>query len=256
MTDLERHCSMAEDDSTKKRRKIISIISIILFVVFMCVVCLLIGGKMIHFFAEPDKFRDWVQGKGFTSRIIFVGMVAFQIIVAIIPGEPLEIGAGYAFGVFEGTLLCMLGILVGSIIVFWFSRIFGVKAVEAIYPREKLKKFKILDNPKKLNLLTFILFVIPGTPKDVMTYFIGLTPMKFGTWVLITCTARIPSVITSTIGGNALGLKDYTFAVIAFAVTIVISIIGILLHRYISRKHEVKESLSITDESNEIQDNQ
>lgn len=238
MTDLEKHYSTEEDSITVNRRKLISIISIVIFFVFTIAIFWFIGRKMITFFSEPDKFRTWVDNQGIQSRFIFIGMVAFQIIIAIIPGEPLEIGAGYAFGAFEGSLLCMIGILIGSVIVFLFSRFFGARAVEAIYPREKMKKLKFLNNPKKLNTLTFILFFIPGTPKDLLTYFIGLTPMKLTTWIIITCTARIPSVITSTIGGNALGLRNYKFAIIAFAIAVIVSIIGIFLHNRISKLHE------------------
>lgn len=238
MNQLETNYSVQEDEVTKKRRKLFSVISIVLFCLFTLAVFWFIGRKMLIFFSEPDKFRSWVDEQGYISRFIFIGMVAFQIIIAIIPGEPLEIGAGYAFGALEGTLLCMVGILLGSIIVFLFSRYFGVRAVEAIYSREKLNKLKFLNNPKKLNTLTFILFLIPGTPKDILTYFIGLTTMKLSTWILISSIARIPSVITSTIGGNALGLKDYKFAVIAFGITVALSIIGILIHNKISKAHE------------------
>lgn len=238
MTDLEKHCNTEEDSSTRNRRKIFSIISIIVFILFTIAIFWFIGRKMLTFFSEPDKFRAWVDSQGSKSRFIFVGMVAFQIIIAIIPGEPLEIGAGYAFGALEGSILCMAGIFIGSVVVFLFSRYFGVRAVEAIYPREKIKRLKFLNNPKKLNTLAFILFFIPGTPKDLLTYFMGLTPMKLTTWILITLTARIPSVITSTIGGNALGLQDYRFAVIAFVVAVIVSVIGILIHHKISKSHE------------------
>lgn len=241
MTELEKHCSIEEDSYTINRRKIFSIISILLFFIFSFAIFWFIGRKMLTFFSEPDKFRNWVDELGIKSRFIFVGMIVFQIIIAIIPGEPLEIGAGYAFGAIEGTFLCMVGILLGSIMVFLFSRYLGVRAVEAIYPREKIKQLKFLSNPKKLNALTFILFFIPGTPKDLLTYFIGLTPMKLTTWILISSIARIPSVITSTIGGNALGMKDYKFAVIAFLVTVLVSILGILIHRKISKIHETRE---------------
>ena len=240
--------SKLEDKHTLRRRKIVSILSLLLFVLFSIAVFWFIGVRMLEFVSEPEKFRLWVDEKGFKSRIIFVGMVAFQIIIAIIPGEPLEIGAGYAFGVLEGTLLCMLGILLGSTLVFLFTRFFGIKFVEAIYPREKLLKFKFLQNKKKLNLITFILFFIPGTPKDVLTYFIGLTPMKLTTFILITCTARLLSVITSTIGGNALGLKDYKYAIIAFAITVIISIIGILIHRHLNKIHEKTEDTTLHGE--------
>jgi uncharacterized membrane protein YdjX (TVP38/TMEM64 family) len=238
MTDLEKHCNTEEDSSTINRRKIFSIISIVVFILFTVAIFWFIGRKMLTFFSEPDKFRTWVDNQGIQSRFIFVGMVAFQIIIAIIPGEPLEIGAGYAFGALEGTLLCMVGILIGSVTVFLFSRYFGVKAVEAIYPRDKIKRLKFLNNPKKLNALAFILFFIPGTPKDLLTYFMGLTPMKLTTWILITLTARIPSVVTSTIGGDALGLRDYKFAIIAFVVAVLVSVIGILVHNKISKAHE------------------
>lgn len=238
MTDLEKHCNTEEDSSTKNRRKVISIISISLFLLFTIAIFWFIGRQMLTFFSEPEKFRTWVDNQGVHSRFIFVGMVAFQIIIAIIPGEPLEIGAGYAFGAIEGTLLCMVGILIGSVLVFLFSRYFGVRAVEAIYPRDKIKRLKFLNDPKKLNTFAFILFFIPGTPKDLLTYFMGLTPMKLSTWILISSTARIPSVITSTIGGNALGLKDYRFAVIAFVVAVVVSGVGLLIHRKISKTQE------------------
>lgn len=230
--------SQPEDAQTRKRRKFFSIVSIIFFLLFSFLVFWFIGRKMIKFVGRPEKFRLWVNHIGGTSRFIFIGMVVLQLIIALIPGEPLEIGAGYAFGIIEGTLLCMIGVLIGSVLVFLFSRYFGTKAVEAIYPREKLNHFKFLNNPEKLNTLTFILFLIPGTPKDALTYFIGLTSMKLSTWILISTTARIPSIITSTIGGSALGDKNYVFAGISFAVTIIISIAGILIHKKISRKHQ------------------
>ena len=249
MAELDKQSNLQEDEVTKKRRKIMSIISIVFFLIFLLLVFWFIGRKMLTFFSEPEKFRQWVDSRGIKSRFIFVGMMIFQIIFAIIPGEPLEIGAGYAFGAFEGTLLCIIGTVIGSILVFLFSRYFGVKAVEAIYPREKLDKLKFLRNPKKLNTLAFILFAIPGTPKDIMTYFIGLTPMKLRTWIVISSIARIPSVVTSTIGGNALGLKDYRFAIIAFIVAVIISLLGIFLHHKISKSHVTQDSNIQEDET-------
>ena len=95
---------------------------------------------------------------------------------------------------------------------------------------------KFFRNSKRLHLLVFILFLIPGTPKDIMTYVLGLTNMKLSACLLITSIARIPSVITSTIGGNALGIQDYQFAIIAFIFTIVVSVTGILIYRHMSKR--------------------
>ena len=122
---------------------------------------------MIEFVREPERFRAWVDSSGFVSRVIFVGMVIFQLIIALIPGEPLEMGAGYAFGAVEGTILCIIGCVIGSALVFLFVRRFGVKLVEVFFPREKIRSLRFLQDSRRLNLLTFIVFFIPGTPKDL-----------------------------------------------------------------------------------------
>ena len=223
---------------TEAHKKKIYLFAIVVALIFIGAVGYLVGKPMIEFVREPERFRAWVDSSGFVSRVIFVGMVVFQLIIALIPGEPLEMGAGYAFGAWEGTILCIIGCVIGSALVFLFVRRFGVKLVEVFFPREKIRSLRFLQDSRRLNLLTFIVFFIPGTPKDLLSYFIGLTDMKLGTWLLITAVARIPSIVTSTVTGDALGLKDYQFALIAFGVTLALSLAGILVYRRLSaRRH-------------------
>ena len=223
---------------TEAHKKKIYLFAIIVALIFIAAVGYLVGKPMVEFVREPERFRAWVDSSGFVSRVIFVGMVVFQLIIALIPGEPLEMGAGYAFGAVEGTILCIIGCVIGSALVFLFVRRFGVKLVEVFFPREKIRSMRFLQDSRRLNLLTFIVFFIPGTPKDLLSYFIGLTDMKLGTWLCITAVARIPSIVTSTVTGDALGLKDYQFALIAFGVTLALSLAGILVYRRLSaRRH-------------------
>ena len=223
---------------TEAHKKKIYLFAIVVALIFIAAVGYLVGKPMVEFVREPERFRAWVDSSGFVSRVIFVGMVVFQLIIALIPGEPLEMGAGYAFGALEGTILCIIGCVIGSALVFLFVRRFGVKLVEVFFPREKIRSLRFLQDSRRLNLLTFIVFFIPGTPKDLLSYFIGLTDMKLGTWLLITAVARIPSIVTSTVTGDALGLKDYQFALIAFGVTLALSLAGILVYRRLSaRRH-------------------
>lgn len=223
---------------TEAHKKKIYLFAIIVALIFIGAVGYLVGKPMVEFVREPERFRAWVDSSGFASRVIFVGMVVFQLIIALIPGEPLEMGAGYAFGAVEGTILCIIGCVIGSALVFLFVRRFGVKLVEVFFPREKIRSLRFLQDSRRLNLLTFIVFFIPGTPKDLLSYFIGLTDMKLGTWLCITAVARIPSIVTSTVTGDALGLKDYQFALIAFGVTLALSLAGILVYRRLSaRRH-------------------
>ncbi len=223
---------------TEAHKKKIYLFAIIVALIFIAAVGYLVGKPMIEFVREPERFRAWVDAAGVWGRVAFVGMVIFQLIIALIPGEPLEMGAGYAFGAVEGTILCIAGCVVGSALVFLFVRRFGVKLVEVFFPREKIRSLRFLQDSRRLNLLTFIVFFIPGTPKDLLSYFIGLTDMKLGTWLLITAVARIPSIVTSTVTGDALGLKNYQFAIIAFGATLLLSLVGILVYRRLSaRRH-------------------
>lgn len=224
-------------EKTVVRRRVVSLLSILVFIGLFIFLFFAVGRPLIQFAENPEQFRAWLDSFGVWGRVIFLGMTLLQILIGIIPGEPLEIGAGYAFGAWEGFLLCELGILIGSALIWCFSRYLGIKAVEAFYPREKLNELRFLKDSQKLNITAFILFFIPGTPKDMLTYVLGLTPMKLSTCLFITVVARIPSVITSVIGGSALGEQNYWLAVIVFAVTGLISLCGIL---YYNRKYGKK----------------
>lgn len=135
----------------------------------------------------------------------------FQIIVAIIPGEPLEIGAGYAFGAVEGTILCLIGAVLGGAIVVLLVRRYGIKLVEVFFPKEKIMSLRFMQDSRRLELLVFIVFMIPGTPKDLLCYAVGLTNLRMRDWLWISLVARIPSIITSTIAAR-LGERNYVFA--------------------------------------------
>ena len=230
-----------KDIQPHRHRKLFSVLAIVVFVAFCLAVGYFVGRPMIRFVSEPEQFRLWVNGLGFWGKLLFIGMVALQVIVALIPGEPLEIGAGYAFGFWEGTLLCMIGVILGSALVFCMTRKWGAKLVSVFFSMEKIQSLSFLQNSKRLHLLTFILFFIPGTPKDLLTYVAGLTPISLKGYLLLSNVARLPSVVTSTIGGNALGERKYLFAVITFGVVALASIAGLVLYRRITTKRAAKQ---------------
>lgn len=223
---------MDEQKKTILRRRIVTVVSVVIFLAVSALLCVYVGVPLVRSLKEePEQFRLWVDSHGFWGRAAYVGLVVLQVVVAVIPGEIFETMGGYAFGWLEGTLLCELGIVVGSALVWLFSHFVGIRGVEAFYPKEKLEELRFLRDSKKLEALTFLLFFIPGTPKDMLTYVVGLTPMKLPTFLLITLVARFPSVITSTVGGGALGNHQYLFAVIVYAVTGLLSLAGILIYR-------------------------
>ena len=217
------------------RKKLVVGASIVLFLALISVLCVLLGKPMLEFLSEPDAMRQWVAAQGVLAPLCFVGLMVLQIILAFIPGEPLEVAAGVAFGAVNGTLLCMLGATIGGLLVFLFVRRWGMRAIEVFFSREKIQSIKWLQDERKLDFMLITLFLIPGTPKDIMTYAVGLTTMKLPKWMAITTFARVPSIVTSTISGDALGVGQYQLAAIVYGATLLVSIAGLIVYRKVSQ---------------------
>lgn len=223
---------------TDREKKWLAGGGIALFLVLSALVFWFAGRPLVRFAREPELFRTWVDQQGVWAPALFVGMVILQVIVAVIPGEPLEIAAGYAFGAWEGTLLCILGAFLGSVMVFLLVRRFGARVVEVFFPLEKLQSLRFLQNERRLTVWVFLIFLLPGTPKDVLCYFVGLTKLPLRSWLVISAVARIPSIVTSTIGGDALGMGNYAFAALVFAATLAVSGLGMLVYHTICKVRE------------------
>lgn len=230
--------AVKEGGMNDTHKKIVSVIGFVIFLMFMALVAYFIGKPMMQHVSEPEKFREWVESYGGWSWAVCIAMMVLQIIVAIIPGGALEIGAGYAFGVVEGSILCIIGSIIGSLLVFQFVRIFGVKLVEAFFSLEKIRALKFLHDVRKRNILAFVIFLVPGMPKDLLSYFMGLTNMSLKTWLLISTIARTPAIIVTTMSGNALGEKDYFIAIIVLVVLFLISMIGALYYKKICKENK------------------
>lgn len=205
---------------------------------------------MREYLKDPALIRDKIGEHYLLGAVFMVLVAAVQVIVALIPGEFVEIAAGYVFGSWIGSLLCLCGIVLGSCVTILLVRRLGSRLVYAFYPKEKIDSLPIINDPAKRNLLTFLLFVIPGTPKDLFTYAIGLTDMSIPLYILLTTAARFPSVILSTLSGNAVGTRDYRMAIVFIIVTAVVSAAGVLIYNIFSKKHaEKKCARAETDDS-------
>ena len=226
---------------TAKQKKLIAWAAIAIFLLLSAVVGWFVGRPLVRFASQPEQFRQWVDGHGLMGCAAYVGMVFLQVVVAVIPGEPLEISGGYAFGAARGSLLCLLGAFLGSVAVFALVRRFGRELVDIFFPREKLENLKFLQSSPKRDVLFWLVFMVPGTPKDLLCYFAGLTDLSWGKWLLLCTVGRLPSVLTSIIGGDALGVKDYQFAVLVFAATLAVSAVGLLIYRALCRRHQRRQ---------------
>ena len=227
---------------TRNHQRLVWLLAVAVFLIFCSAVGWYVGVPMIQLAGEPEAFRVWVDSHGILGRAAFVTMVVIQVLVAFIPGEPVELLAGYAFGVVEGSILTLLGFLIGSWMIFALVRRYGVRLVEVFFPDSKIRRLGFLKNPKKAKILAFILMSVPGTPKDFLSYFAGLTPLSLRQWLGIVAIARLPSLLTSTITGAAAGEENYTVSAIMLGITLFLSLLGIVYYRYLTKQEQKTET--------------
>ncbi len=227
-----------DDPQLLRKKRLVGVISVVIVVLVLVALTILLGKPIIAAIRDKASFRDWMQGTGFWKYPLMIGIMALQVIIAFIPGEPIEIIAGYIFGGWLGMVLCLLGAALGSVLIILAVRRFGVRFVTLFLRREQLENIKFFNNSKKRDATVFLLFLIPGTPKDILTYLAGLVPIHMGKFILLTSIARVPSVITSTMGGNLLGVQEYKYAILTFAVTMAVTLLATLAYRSYQRRQE------------------
>jgi len=237
---------ISDDPSQRKKQIAILICVSVLIVAFVICYCIF-GKRLLAFFEDTDKFKDWLDSFGTKGKIVFVTIRALQTVVKFIPAEPLEIGSGFAYGTFGGMFYCMLGTFIGSMIIIVLTKIFGVKIVNVFVSQEQINSLRFLQNKSKLSITLFILYLIPGTPKDIITYLIGLTDYSMVKFMLLTSFARIPSIITSTIVGSALEQKSYALSIGVFVGTALLGLIGLLIYNKLEKKLNAQTDQEISE---------
>ena len=181
-------------------------------------------------------FKQKVEDSGILGMLSLFGLQVAQIFLIIVPGEPIEILSGMCYGGLWGTVFIMVSASIISIAIYFLVRKFGRKFVYDFCDEKKIEKIensKLFQNPKKIELIMLILFLIPGTPKDLLTYIGGLLPIKPIHFILISTLARIPSVISSTLAGESLAVGDWKMGVILYgAVLAIVAVIIFIIHKF------------------------
>ncbi len=232
-------------------KRVIGIVLVVVFFVLLGLIAVFVGKPLIQtiFGGEGDAagaFQKIVADNPIAGRLIYVGVQILQVFIAFIPGEVVEIAGGLAFGAIEGMLLSLLGVAIGSSVIFMLTKTLGMRFVELFVSREKINELRFIRNGRNLEWLVFYVFFIPGTPKDLLTYVVGLTRMKLVPFLLISLLARVPSVLSSTWGGDAIMNGQYTKAIIIFGVALVFSVIGLLLYKGLQKRSAKKANAEKT----------
>lgn len=211
----------------KKYRFLILAIVVIVF----AGLTMLLWRPLVSFASNPEILRVWMQDLGIWGILIFGIFNFLQVVFAVIPGGPFELAAGYILGVVPGTLLCDITMTISSVVVFLLVRKFGIRFVELFVSRRQIENMGFLKDNQKVQSVLFFIFLLPGTPKDVVTYLAGLTNLSLKSWIFICFVGRFPAILLTALGGSALGNAKYGIVAVVIVVFAVAYLAGMRLYR-------------------------
>lgn len=225
--------------------------------ILLVLVIALIVGLMVYLvpvmqnLSTPEgqlEFKNQVEEMGFLGFLALFGLQFAQIFLIILPGEPMEILAGMCYGGIGGTIFITISACVISSLIFFAVRKFGRKFVYSFCSKERIDKIensKLFQNPKKIEWIMLLLFVIPGTPKDLLVYIAGLLPLKPLRFILISTFARLPSVVSSTFAGGSIVAGNWTHSIAIYAVTFLLVGIFIFVVNKFDKDKTAEEAIKI-----------
>ena len=221
----------------RNERKVKAAALIFLVIAVGLTFCIVYFDSLKRMGTDPAYARAWFAARQPYGALVYVLLQALQIIFVVVPGEPFELAAGYAFGAVNGSLLCLLGESIGSVAVLLVVRKFGRKIALLFFSEERLDQLKFLHySPKRLFIFA-VIFMLPASPKALLCYFAGLTDIDIHKLLIICTLGRIPAIVTSTISGSAIGDRKYLFALVLILITAVLSAVSIAVYNYICERH-------------------
>jgi uncharacterized membrane protein YdjX (TVP38/TMEM64 family) len=209
-------------------RRIVALIAFPLLIAAVVIPVIIWHKQIWQVFTSVKHLRAWISGWGPGAPYVFVGVQALQVIVFAIPGEVAQIAGGFLFGGWLGILLSFIGIAIGSTVAFFLSRLFGKPFVGVLFPKDSLDRFEKLLAAPSAKIIFFLLFLIPGIPKDILCYVGGISPLRYRFFITASMLARLPGLVGSTMIGRAAASKSWILLGVLSLLSIVVFVLGLV----------------------------
>lgn len=200
----------------------------ILFLALLIYITVSQGPQITELVKKPAEFKGYLNSFGILGVLVFMGLQILQVVVTPIPGELMQLAGGYVYGTWIGTFYSLAAISIGSMAAFFIARFLGYPVLRLFVSKDTIKKYDFIMNTPRADIVLFILFLIPGLPKDVMSYLAGLTTFKPGKFFLITAAARLPGILMSSYIGANLQKQNMTEVIIATVIVVVFFLLAVL----------------------------
>lgn len=191
-------------------------------------------------FSDRERCRAFISAFGMAAPLAFMGIQILQVIFAPIPGEATGIIGGYLFGVFEGFLYSSLALTLGSWINFTIGRVLGRRYVRKMIPDAYRDRMDFLLRHQGA-VVVFILFVVPGFPKDYLCLFLGISALPIRVFILLAAIGRMPGTLMLSLQGAVIFERNYVVMAALIGVCILISLLAYryreALYRWIEKQN-------------------
>lgn len=198
---------------------------LVLFLVTILATYLFIHYDLYIFFVDKQKTLSFVKSFHPYDEIAFISLQIIQVIAAPIPGEATGIIGGYLYGPVLGTLYSTIGLTIGSWLAFVLARFLGLPLVEKVVTPSIIEKYDHFLEHRGL-LVSFLLFLVPGFPKDCLCYIMGVSHMKMWHFLAISTVGRLLGTVILTITGSCVRNGQYRTLFIIVGVSIVVFVAG------------------------------
>ena len=222
-------------DKIHKRIKVISTI-----LKFALLLLIIIGLPLYIYFFEPQLIDSMSSMENVNalfehyhaeSILVYIGAQILQIIICVIPGQWLQFAAGYMYGFWLGFLYSIIGAAIGSVVTYYLAKLLGRDAMHLIFGEARINEFIHKLNSKKAIVIVFLIFLIPGVPKDLCNYAAGISEMKLKPFSIVSLVGRSPGMMGSLLIGRQIEAGNYTGAIVVAAVAVVLCVVGIIMRK-------------------------
>src|SRR2546426_7104482 len=172
---------------------------------------------LVRLYVDKRFLKHTLREWGVLAPVIFIGLQALQVIIAPIPGELTGILGGYLFGQWGGLLYSMIGLTLGSVGAFAVGRWLGARYVQKLVSPDIWRKLGFIVEAEGA-IVCFIIFLIPGLPKDIVCYLFGLSPIPFWVFAIVSSLGRVPGTLVLSAQGAKTASGHYLEVAVLTAV--------------------------------------
>lgn len=183
--------------------------------------------ELVEQFDSLEEINHLLEEYETASFFVYIGLQIFQIVVSILPGQALQFAAGYVYGFWKGLLLSLAGVTLGTVITFYLARLLGRDALHIVFGEERFSKFIHTLNSKRSFVVLFVIFLIPGIPKDIVTYAAGVSELRVTAFLILSMVGRTPAMIGSILMGSMFYNGSYFGLTVLIVIAVALFIVGI-----------------------------